>query len=96
MVMAAGCTRPNPLSCADGLCSDPGFPFCDEDGSFGDTIQTCIAVDCTPMEFATCRGDLAITCNAAGDDFDLVQCQRGCDAAGGGCRLCDPNETACT
>jgi hypothetical protein len=96
MVLAAGCTKPNPLSCADGLCSDPAFPFCDEDGSFGENVQTCIAVDCTPMAFETCRGDQAITCNAAGNDFDLVGCERGCDAASGGCRLCDPNETACT
>ncbi len=94
--VAAGCTKPNPLSCSDGLCSDPAFPFCDVDGSFGDTRETCVAVDCAPMQFEACRADLALTCNASGDNFDAVQCQRGCDAASGGCRLCDPNETACT
>jgi hypothetical protein len=92
----AGCTKPNPRSCQDGTCTDPALPFCDVDGSFANEPQTCIAVDCTPGEFAACRGDLAITCNEVGTDFDLIQCERGCDDALGGCRLCDPNETACT
>lgn len=91
----AGCTKPNPRSCADGTCTDPAFPFCDVGGEVEGAPNTCITVDCTPAEFAGCRGDLAITCNTAGTDFDLIQCERGCEDATG-CRLCDPNETACT
>lgn len=93
--LAAGCTKPNPRSCLDGTCTDPAFPFCDVDGALEGQPNTCIAVECTPLEFAGCRGDLAITCNTAGTDFELVQCERGCEE-GTGCRLCDPNETACT
>jgi len=96
LVMVAGCTKPNPRSCADGSCSDPTLPFCDVDGALEGQANTCIAVECTPMEFAGCRGDLAITCNTVGSDFDLIECQRGCEEASGGCRLCDPDETACT
>lgn len=91
-----GCTKPNPRSCKDGTCTDPGFPFCDTDGALAGEPQTCLAVACTPGEFAGCRGDTAITCNTAGADYDLIQCERGCDEAAGGCHLCDPNQTACT
>jgi hypothetical protein len=48
------------------------------------------------MEVAGCRGDLAITCNNVGTSYDLIQCERGCDLASGGCRLCEPDQTACT
>lgn len=91
----AACTKPNPRSCADGTCTDPEFPFCDVTGELEGTPQTCIAVECAPGEFRGCRDDLAITCNAEGTDFDLVECGRGCEDDIG-CRLCDPNETACT
>jgi hypothetical protein len=93
--LGTACTKPNPLSCSDGLCSDPAFPFCDVNGEVEGAAGTCIAVACTPADFAGCRGDFAITCNATGDNFDLVECARGCEE-GTGCRLCDPNETACT
>jgi len=53
-----GCTRPNPRSCSDGLCTDQRYPFCDVDGSLEGTPQTCISVSCNPGEFAACRGDL--------------------------------------
>lgn len=90
-----GCTKPNPRSCLDGTCTDPAFPFCDLNGEIDGSADTCIAVACEPNTFAACRGDLAITCNATGTDFDLIACERGCEE-GTGCRLCDPNETACT
>lgn len=93
-LLAAGCTKPNPRSCQDGTCTEPGLPFCDVDGALAGEPETCIAVDCTPGEFASCRGDLAVTCNATGSDYDLTQCERGCED-GAGCRLCEPNETAC-
>lgn len=83
-----GCTSPNPRSCADGTCTDPAFPFCDVDGTFGDTIDTCVAVMCVEGEVAACRGDFALRCNATGNDFDLVECGFGCDAATGGCKEC--------
>lgn len=52
-------------------------------------------VSCTLGEFAECRGDTELTCNSAGNDYDAIQCARGCDPAVG-CRLCDANQTVCT
>jgi hypothetical protein len=95
-VLGFACTKQNPKSCRDGVCNDPSLPYCDVGGELSGTAFTCVAGDCTPNEFAACRGDTAITCNAAGTTFDDVLCERGCDTASGGCRLCNPNETACT
>ena len=92
----SACTRPNPRSCKDGSCTDPAFPYCDADGSLGGEEKTCIAVACTPGALIACRGNNALTCNAAGGDYDLVQCGLGCKEAAGGCQLCRANETACT
>lgn len=94
--LVSGCTKPNPKSCRDGTCTDPALPFCDVDGALSGEPETCIAVSCTPGEFTACRGDLAITCNGAGTDYDLLQCERGCDETVGGCRMCTPNETVCS
>lgn len=77
-----GCTKPNPASCADGFCSDPALPFCDVDGSIGGVPDTCIAVECTPNEVTGCRDDRALTCNADGTSFDLVDCPFGCGDTG--------------
>ena len=44
---AYGCTKPNPRSCADGLCSDPSRPFCDVDGALEGTAEVCVPVSCT-------------------------------------------------
>lgn len=85
------CSTPNPLDCSDGLCSDPAHPFCDVDGSFGPTTNTCVAVSCAPGETAKCRGDVAIVCNTNGNDYDLVSCERGCDPMFG-CRQCTSND----
>jgi hypothetical protein len=68
------------------------LPFCDVDGVFGDTAQTCIAVDCSPGEFAACRGDQAITCNSTGNNYDLVRCEFGCDEVTGGCKRCSSDD----
>lgn len=89
------CTKPNPRSCADGTCTDPEFPFCDVGGELEGTPQTCIAVACDPGTLQSCRGDQEVRCNTEGTSFDLIQCDLGCDD-GVGCRLCEPNETACT
>jgi len=91
-VLAVGCTRPNPQSCSDGTCTDPGFPFCDVDGALRGIPESCIAVQCSPGEVVSCRGDQAIQCNASGHDFDLVQCAFGCDPSAGGCLGCASNE----
>ncbi len=96
MLLLAACTKPNPASCLDGTCTDPALPFCDVDGALAGEAKTCIAVACTADEFVVCRGDRAITCNSTGTDYDLVQCERGCDESAGGCRLCERNETTCT
>jgi hypothetical protein len=92
VVVGAGCTKPNPRSCADGSCTDPAFPFCDFDGSVQGEAGTCIAVSCTPMEFDSCRGDQEIVCNATGDNFDVVKCPLGCSEAVGGCQPCASND----
>jgi hypothetical protein len=90
VALAAGCTtKANPASCADDHCSDPAKPFCDEDGSIGGKPDTCIAVECMPGAFETCRGDNALMCNAAGTNFDTVECMYGCSDAAGGCNACE-------
>jgi hypothetical protein len=81
-LLAAGCTKPNPASCADNHCSDPARPFCDVDGTIGGEPETCIAVSCTPNEFTECRGDAALTCNQAGNNYDLLECEFGCGEMG--------------
>lgn len=96
-VLAAGglgCTKPNPaLSCEDGLCSDSTVPFCDVTGSIGGEPNTCIQVSCTPNQFAECRGDKALICNATGGDYDLLTCSQGCSAEANGCKPEPPCET---
>jgi hypothetical protein len=96
-LLAGGCTKDNPHACAEGdPCTDPARPFCDLDGLVAGVPGACIAVSCTPGDFAACDSDRAIQCNATGDNYDTVLCERGCDPASDGCRLCNPNETACT
>ena len=92
MVAAAGCTKANPASCLDDHCSDPARPFCDADGTIGGEPNTCIAVTCSPGEFAACRDDRALTCNSDGNNFDLVECEFGCSEAAGGCNACNTTE----
>lgn len=87
-VGAFGCTKPNPRSCADGLCSDPSRPFCDVDGALEGTPEVCVPVSCTQGEFIACRDDEVIRCNASGNNYDLLACQRGCSEAEGGCISC--------
>lgn len=95
--LLGACTKPNTAKqCNDGTCTTPAFPFCDMTGFVSGEPGTCIAVTCTPSTFGECRGDKEVRCNAEGTNYDIVQCERGCDAAADGCRLCDPNETACT
>lgn len=91
VVALVACTERNPEFCGDGTCIDPAKPFCDIDGSFAGTPGTCIAVACTPAEFQKCRDDIAITCNATGTNYDLLQCEMGCDAEASGCKQCTTN-----
>src|SRR6476620_7807013 len=85
LLLWAGCTKPNPaLSCEDGLCSDPNVPFCDVTGSISGEANTCIHVSCTPSSFEECRGDKALMCNSAGNNYDLLTCSQGCSAASNG------------
>ena len=94
-VLPVGCTKPNPaLSCEDGLCSDPTVPYCDVDGTLGgEGPNTCIHVACTPNEFAQCRGDKALACNATGDNYELLTCEHGCSADENGCKPAPPCNT---
>lgn len=93
VLVACGSTA-NPRSCIDGTCTTEEFPFCDVNGTFGAEPETCIAVACAPTTFAQCRDDVAITCNATGTDYELLDCPLGCQD-GVGCRVCEPNETVC-
>ncbi len=85
------CTAPNPRSCADGLCTDQRYPYCDADGTFEGTPDTCIAVDCEPSSFVRCLADQSVKCNAAGNDYTIVMCEQGCNDATG-CRQCSSND----
>lgn len=94
---AFGCTKTNPAKhCDDGSCIDPSFPFCDVSGAISGEPGSCIATTCSADQFVECRGDVELRCNADGTNYNLTPCDRGCDAAAGGCRLCEPGETACT
>lgn len=90
-VMLAACVSPNPQSCADGLCTDQRYPFCDADGTFEGHPDTCIAVDCEPSSFVRCLGDEAVKCNATGNDYTLTTCEQGCNESIG-CRTCSNND----
>jgi hypothetical protein len=90
--LVVACTKPNPRSCADGICSDPAFPFCDADGALEGSPGTCIAVDCTPKELVACLGGQELRCNAAGNDLDVIDCPLGCLEASGGCVTCSSND----
>jgi len=95
VLVLGACTKANPaVSCTDGSCSDPAFPFCDTTGAFGDP-GTCVAVSCTPGEFAACAGsDVELRCSATGASYDQIQCANGCDDTTG-CRVCQANQTVC-
>ncbi|MGE0397822.1 MAG: choice-of-anchor Q domain-containing protein [Kofleriaceae bacterium] len=87
-VMGCGST-PNPLSCLDGTCTDPNFPFCD-DGRFQGTPSTCISVECNPGEVVGCRDAEGIyVCNPAGNSYDVELCAHGC--ANERCNECRTN-----
>lgn len=97
VVLAAGCTKENPAAkCSTGTCIDPAYPFCDVDGTLSGSAGSCISVSCTPGDFKECRGDVALTCNAMGNNYDELQCQKGCTPEARGCRLCDAGTTVCT
>lgn len=85
---AAACTTRNKAFCGDGVCIDPSLPYCDVDGSIAGSPNTCIAVECTPGEIAGCRGDVAITCNPTGTNFDDTLCPLGCEPDVG-CLACN-------
>jgi hypothetical protein len=61
------------------------------DGSLEGTPGTCIAVSCTPGDFAECRGDNAVTCDAGGTTYNITTCEHGCDAVLKGCIACLDN-----
>jgi hypothetical protein len=48
-------------------------------------------VSCTANEFVECREDKALTCNATGDNYDLLSCAYGCGE--NGCKPAPPCET---
>jgi hypothetical protein len=89
LILAAGCAeKRNPDVCLDGHCPDPSKPFCDEGGEIDGEPGACVAVTCTAGEFAACRDDRALMCNATGDNYDVVQCSDGCSDASAGCNEC--------
>jgi hypothetical protein len=84
----SGCTERNAATCLETHCPDPARPFCDVDGKIGGEENACIAVECAPGAFEACRGDAALTCNNAGNNYDLLECEFGCDSSFGGCKPC--------
>ena len=93
-LVVAACTRPNPLDCADGNCTDTAHPFCDSDGSLQGAPNTCIAVTCTPNMFAECRGTEEIRCDGTGTNYVLTACEHECNPSFG-CLACTDN-SECT
>jgi hypothetical protein len=92
IALAAGCSeKRNAAVCLDGHCPDPSKPFCDEGGEVGGEPGACVAVECTPGEFAACHDDRAVKCNNTGDNYDLVECMYGCSDASG-CNDCNTAE----
>ncbi len=77
-VLLAGCTKPNPLSCLDGTCDDPRYPFCDVNGDIAGEPNTCIEGQCEPNAIAGCQDDDLVTCNANGTNFETSECEFGC------------------
>jgi hypothetical protein len=97
LVAVAGCTKQNPAAkCSTGTCTDPSAPFCDVDGTIGGTPGMCLGVTCDPGSFAACRGDVALTCNQMGNNYDELQCAMGCTPEAKGCKLCEAGQTVCT
>jgi hypothetical protein len=97
LAFVEACTKPNAAKhCTEGTCTTPAFPFCDVTGAIGGEEGTCIAVTCAAGEFGECRGDKEVRCSDNEHNYDVVVCERGCDPAADGCRLCNPGETACT
>ena len=96
VLVVMGCTQRNPRACLDGICPDPAFPYCDFDGSLEGAKQTCVAVECTAGDFIGCKGAEELRCNQAGTNYKTTSCELGCSEASGGCRMCEPNQTACT
>lgn len=95
--LVASCTKPNPArQCMNGICTSPDYPFCDLTGFVTGEPGICVAVSCTPGELAECRGAVEVRCNSSGANYDVIQCQLGCDPTSEGCRSCLPNETTCT
>ena len=95
-LFSVACTKANPAAkCSTGTCTDPSAPFCDVDGTLGGTPGMCLGVTCMPGDFAACRGDVALTCNSMGNNYDELQCQKGCTPEAKGCRLCDAGQTVC-
>lgn len=97
MVLVAACTKPNPLSCLDGTCDDPRYPFCDVNGDIAGEPNTCIEGQCEPNAIAGCQGDDLVTCNANGTNFETAECEFGCQGtdAQASCNLCEPNTATC-
>lgn len=97
LVLVAACTKPNPLSCLDGTCDDPRYPFCDVNGDIAGEPNTCIEGQCEPNAIAGCQGDDLVTCNANGTNFETSECEFGCQGtdANASCNLCTPNASTC-
>lgn len=97
-LVAAGCaTKKNPaLTCSNGTCSDPQFPYCDVDGAIGGSPNTCLAATCSPGEFIACDQDNEIVCNASGSNYEATSCPTGCSVDTNGCKPCLANTTTCT
>jgi len=67
VALVTSCTQSNPaVSCAEGSCSDPAYPYCDMDGVVTGETGVCVAVTCEPGETIACAADEKILCPTHG------------------------------
>lgn len=97
VLILTACTKPNPRSCEDGVCDDPRWPFCDENGDIAGSPLTCIEGQCQPSAIVGCQNDDLVTCNANGTNFETTNCEFGCQGtdASASCNLCEPSTSSC-
>lgn len=94
-VLLGACEAENPRNCANGVCEDPDFPFCDIDGAIAGNPHTCIAPSCTPSLPTACQGESSIVCDEQGTGFTSIPCEHGCNRDTFVCNHCTPDAVEC-
>ncbi|MCA9514700.1 MAG: IgGFc-binding protein [Myxococcales bacterium] len=96
-VTTPACTSDAQCPTATPKCTPTGICVaCLLDGDCGSgrcTNGTCVSATCSPGETMCSSGNIQLTCNAAGDDWDTFACSGAC--ADGHCQGCAANERVC-